>query len=55
MKFLNYRKQRKFLNNMLRRKPDWIGHILRRKCLHYDVIEGQMMEVKGEERSSLMI
>ena len=35
------------LNNILRRKANWIGHILRRNCLFHDVIEGQMTEVKG--------
>ena len=32
---------------MLRRKAKWIAHIVRRNCLLYDAIEGQMMEVKG--------
>jgi hypothetical protein len=35
------------LNNILRRKANWIGHILRRNCLLHDAIEGQMMKVKG--------
>ena len=34
------------LNNILCRKSNWIGHILRRNCLLHDVIEEQMMEVK---------
>ena len=38
------------LNNILRRKVNWIGHILRRNCLLQDDIEGQMTEVKGVER-----
>ena len=39
--------KRTLLNNILRRKANWIGHILRRKfCLLHDAIEGQMMEVK---------
>ena len=37
------------LNNILCRKANWIGHILRRNCLLHDAIEGQMTEVKGEE------
>ena len=40
---------RTLLNNILRRKANWIGHILRRNCLH-DTIEGQMTEVKGVGR-----
>ena len=32
--------------NILRKKANWTGHILRRHCLH-DAIEGQMTEVKG--------
>ena len=35
------------LNNILRRKPNWIGHILRRNCHLRDAIEGQVTEVKG--------
>ena len=34
------------LNNILRRKVNLIGHILRRNCLLHDATEGQMMEVK---------
>jgi hypothetical protein len=36
--------KRALLNNILRRKANWIGHILRRNCLLHDTIEGQMME-----------
>jgi hypothetical protein len=32
--------KRTLLNNILRRKPNWIGHILRRNCLLHDVSEG---------------
>ena len=39
--------KRTLINNILRRKANWIGHILRRNCLLHDAIEGQMMEVKG--------
>jgi hypothetical protein len=41
--------KRTLLNNILSRTANWIGHILRRNCLH-DAIEGQMMEVKGVGR-----
>ena len=39
-------KHRKFLNNILHRKDNWIGHGLRRNCFLCDAIEGQMMEMK---------
>ena len=42
--------KRTLLNNILRRKANWIGHILRRNCLLHDAIEGQMTEVKGVGR-----
>ena len=29
--------KRTFLNNILRRKANWIGHILRRNCLLHGV------------------
>jgi hypothetical protein len=34
------------LNDILRRKTNWIGHILRRNYLLHDAIEGQMTEMK---------
>ena len=36
--------KRSLLNNILRRKANWIGHSLRRNCLLHDDIEGQMTE-----------
>ena len=42
--------KRTLLNNILRRKANWIGHILRRNCLLHDAIEGQMTKVKGVGR-----
>ena len=42
---------RTFLNNILRRKVNWIGHILRPNCLFHDAIEGQMTELKGVGRT----
>ena len=52
--------KRTLLNNILHRKANWIGHIMRKNCLLHDAIEGQMTEVKEEEweeeeHSSLMI
>ena len=38
--------KRTLLNNILRRKSNCIGHILRRNCLLRGVTEGQMTEVK---------
>ena len=38
------------LNNILHKKSNWIGHILRINCLLRDAIEGQMTEVKGVGR-----
>ena len=34
------------LNNILRRKANWIGHILRRNCLLHHASEGQVTEMK---------
>ena len=42
--------KRTLLNNILRRKANWIGDILRINCLLHDAIEGQMMEVKEVRR-----
>ena len=42
--------KRTLLNNILRRKANWVSHILRRNCLLHDAIEGQMTEVKGVGR-----
>ena len=43
------------LHNTLRRKANWIGHILRRNCLLHDAIEWQMAEVKGVERKTQLL
>ena len=40
--------QRTILNNILRGKVNWFGHILRRNCLLHDAIEGTD---DGSERS----
>ena len=47
--------QRTLLNNILRRKANWIGHILRRICPLHDAIEGQMTEVKGVGRRRIQL
>ena len=47
--------KRTLINNILRRKANWIGDILRRNCLLHDAIEGQMMEVKGVGRRTQLL
>ena len=42
--------KRKFLNNILRRKANWIGHIMKRNYLLHDTIGGHMTEMKGVGR-----
>jgi hypothetical protein len=36
------KKERNILHTVKRRKANWIGHILRRKCLLKHVIEGKI-------------
>jgi hypothetical protein len=36
------KEERNFLRAIKRRKANWIGHILRRKCLRKNVIEGRV-------------
>ena len=48
------KKTNEVLNNILCQKANWIGHILRRNCLLYDIIEGQMTEVEGVGRTQLL-
>ena len=40
------REKRALLNNILRRRANWNRHILKKTCLIYDAIEGQMTKVK---------
>jgi hypothetical protein len=47
--------KRTLLNNILCRKANWIGLILRRNCLLHDAIEGQMTEVKGVGRRTQLL
>jgi len=46
---------RTLLNNILGRKANWIGHILRRNCLHNDDIKKDMTEVKGVGRRRIQL
>ena len=48
-------KKRTLLNNILRRKANWIGRILIENCLLYDTIEGQMTKVKGIGRRTTQL
>ena len=45
--------KRILINNILPRKVNWIGHILRRNCLFNDAIEGQMTEGVGRRTQLL--
>ena len=49
--------KRTLLNNILRRKANWIVHILRKNCRFHDAIEGQMIEVKrvGRRRRTQLL
>ena len=57
---LRVNEQRNILNEIRKRKANWIGHILRRKCLLKQVIEGKIkgeMEVtrrRGRRRKKLL-
>ena len=48
-------KNRTLLKNILRRKVNWISHILRRNCLLRDVIQGHKTEVKGVRRRTQLL
>ena len=43
------------LNNILRRKTNWIGHILIRYCLLHVATEGKIMEVKRVGRGTKLL
>ena len=47
--------KRTLINNILRRKANCIGHILRRTCLLHDAIERIMTEVKGLGRRTQLL
>ena len=45
-----------FINNIIHRRANWIGHILRRNSLLHDSIEGQSTDVKGVgKRTQLLV
>ena len=47
--------KRSILDTVLRRKANWIGHILRRNCLLHDVIEGKLDETPGVGRRRIQM
>jgi len=50
MYYLRVKEQRNILDEIRKRKANWIGHILRRNCLLQRVIEGKIkggIEVTG--------
>ena len=53
--FERIRQKRTVLNNILRIKFNWIGHILRINCLLHYVIQGQMTEVRGVGRRTQLL
>ena len=47
---LRVKEQRSILHEIIKQKANWMGHILRRKCLLQQVIEGKIkggIEVTG--------
>ena len=46
------REKRTLLNNILRRKANWIDHILRRNCL---AIERQITDVEGVRKRTQLL
>ena len=58
--FLRFNEQRNILHEIIKRKVNWISHILRRNCLLKQIIEGKVeeeMEVtrrRGRRRKKLL-
>ena len=50
-----YRREENTSNNILCRKVNWIGHILRRNCPLHDAIGGQKTEAKGVGRRTQLL
>jgi len=48
---LRVNEQRNILHEIRKRKANWVGHILRRKCLLKQVIEGKIQEEMEVTRS----
>ena len=49
---LRVNKQRNILQEIRKRKPNWIGHILRRNCLLKQVIEGKTKGGDGSDKKT---
>ena len=49
------REKRMLLNNILCKKANWIGHILRKNCLLHYEIEGKTTEMKGVRRKMQLL
>ena len=47
--------KRTLLNNILLRRVNWIGHILRRNCFLFYEIEEQITDVKGIGRGKCFL
>ena len=47
--------KRSILDTVLRRKANWIGHILRKNCLLHDVIEGKLDGTPGVGRRRIQM
>ena len=54
---LRVNEQRNIIHEIIERKPNWIGHMLRRNCLLKQVIEGKIkeqIEVTRRRRKKLL-
>jgi hypothetical protein len=47
---LGVKEQRNILHDMIERKANWIGHILRRNCLLQQVFEGKIRGIEVTRR-----
>jgi hypothetical protein len=50
-KYYGVKEERNILHTIKRKKADWIGHILRRKCLLKHIIEGKIEGGKSDGRT----
>ena len=48
---LRVKEQRNILHEISKRKANWIGHILRRKCLVQRVIEGKIRGDRSDRKT----
>ena len=57
---LRVNEQRNILHEIIKRKANWIGHILRRNCLLKQIIEGKIkgeieVKIRRERRSKKLL